>query len=587
MKRIIIVLLSIILSLFLFLKFNLNNLVLILLMISNYFIIGHTIKVSSKKNNNKIIIISFIFSIIYIMCDSINKTDMIDIINNRLLLNISGYSILIYVLLTNLFNFLDNYSFKNKNINFFNKNILDDSKFSFILIFLFIFLIDFIFLLKYYPGNLTYDSYNQISQSIGVTKLINNHPVLHTTFIMIFTRIGLLFNNISIGVFLYSIVQIIIYSLFCSYVIKIESKYKVNIYIRILTLLLFMFHPINIIYSFTMWKDIIFSIVFCIFSIYIYEYNKDINFFNKKKNTILFILLSLLTMYLRNNAVYVVILTLLILTIMDRRIFKIFISVFILYFLSKTIIFKALSIDSSSAREMFSFPSQSIARIYKYDYDSLSENEISLIESYYSNEVGNLYLSYISDPVKNIFNEERFKENKLEYLKLNIDLLKKYPKRYLESFIAGSYGYYYLEVDYHSIDIGTASELGVTKKPMISNNVLYIFIGIITLFIGYITFINIKNKKNLLYSLLLISALLSIDLNVIKSSTFMNIGFYSVMMLILFIYNIINKKNYKIFIPAFILFLTILLSPVFSEFRYLYAVFLLFPFYIGISMKDN
>ena len=67
----------------------------------------------------------------------------------------------------------------------------------------------------------------------------------------------------------------------------------------------------------------------------------------------------------------------------------------------------------------------------------------------------------------------------------------------------------------------------------------------------------------------------------------MNIGLYSVMMLILFIYNIINKKNYKIFIPAFILFLTILLSLVFSEFRYLYAVFLLFPFYIGISMKTN
>ena len=68
-------------------------------------------------------------------------------------------------------------------------------------------------------------------------------------------------------------------------------------------------------------------------------------------------------------------------------------------------------------------------------------------------------------------------------------------------------------------------------------------------------------------------------------SLLFNIGFYVTITFLLLIYNIKNKKNIVYYIPTIILWVSILFSPVYSEFRYLYALFLLVPIFIGITMK--
>ena len=52
--------------------------------------------------------------------------------------------------------------------------------------FILIFTVYLFFLLKFYPGILTFDSYNELSQVQGILPLMNNHSILHTEVLMIF-----------------------------------------------------------------------------------------------------------------------------------------------------------------------------------------------------------------------------------------------------------------------------------------------------------------------------------------------------------------------------------------------------------------
>ena len=88
-----------------------------------------------------------------------------------------------------------------------------------------------------------------------------------------------------------------------------------------------------------------------------------------KKNIIIFAIISLLVMYLRNNGLYVVFITFIVLYIKYRksikRILSVFVSIIMLYFISKTIIFNVFNIKGVEIKEALSMPSQAIARIYK------------------------------------------------------------------------------------------------------------------------------------------------------------------------------------------------------------------------------
>ena len=99
----------------------------------------------------------------------------------------------------------------------------------------------------------------------------------------------------------------------------------------------------------------------------------------------------------------------------------------------------------------------------------------------------------------------------------------------------------------------------------------------------------IENKKYLLLVLILVPLLIMIDFNNIESnyliSLLFNIGFYSITTILLLIYNVKNKNNTIYFIPIIILWIMILFSPVFAEFRYLYPLFLMTPIYLCNSVK--
>lgn len=594
-KKIISSLLSIIVTFFLVLKFNINGFISILSLILSFVLIYFTIRKKEKKYNKLSLVLSMFFSLIYVLCDSIENNYMLNVFNKYLALNVSGYFIIFYILFINLFDVMDKYIEKekeNKKIYIGYKEIFTTSKFSFIMNFLLIFIVNLIFLLKFYPGNLTYDSFNEIEQIKGLFPLMNNHSVLHTGLLALFIKFGLLFKNINIGVFLFSLLQIIIVSLTFSYIMKFLAKHNVPIIFRVLSLIFFM-HPINIFYSFSIWKDILFSICFVIFTILIYYFSKDENYFMNKQNIILFIIISLLVMYLRNNGIYIVIITLIILYIKyrnkNKRLIPIFLGIIAIFFISKIIVFNLLNINDFEVKEMLSFPSQSIARIYKYDKDQLSKKEIKEIENFYSNKVGEVYNPIISDNTKNLLDQKYLLKHKGQYLKLNFKLFFKYNKRYVESFISNNYGYYYINTNYPSIIIQKSDLLGIKHVEIFNNFVIYCILVVIITSILLVVLWNLKEKQNILLLGLLLPVILSLDSSIKMNSLiymFFNIGLYATIAFVLFIYNKKNKKNVTYYIPTIILWISILFSPVYSEFRYLYPLFLLIPVFVGLTFKE-
>src|SRR5699024_7701891 len=106
-------------------------------------------------------------------------------------------------------------------------------------------------LIAYYPGMLMQDSANQIKQFYGYdvpknsatnsvnlidpsVKITNHHPVVHTYILGICMQIGKMIGNDNIGVFIYTFLQVIMFSSTFAYIINFMKKLIVPNFVRIL-----------------------------------------------------------------------------------------------------------------------------------------------------------------------------------------------------------------------------------------------------------------------------------------------------------------------------------------------------------------
>ncbi len=120
-----------------------------------------------------------------------------------------------------------------------------------------IFLIPFIFfgiyLTIFYPGVLSYDSYNQLHQIKEMT-FNSSHPFFHTFIEMVLMKI--INTPAMIGIFQISFFSIL-WSRICKYN---RNKYnKLSLGYQILLTVIICFNPLNKVLSITLWKDVLYS----------------------------------------------------------------------------------------------------------------------------------------------------------------------------------------------------------------------------------------------------------------------------------------------------------------------------------------
>lgn len=575
-KNIFLAILSAILTIFIWQNFSVsgNNIIFIFIFVSSLITIKTILKNTNKRKIILTSIVSILFAIIEIICNSINKDYTLNhIINKWLAVNFIGYYMISMIIIHAIFYIFDNFKgVESKKLKIFKKNnqavnrIFKNSKVIFAACVILIFVSWIPYFLNYYPGIVTPDSYTQIGMAIGKSELMNHHPVTHTGIVSIFVNIGLkIFGDINLGIALYSLASMLIMATIGSWVLKYLRDKGVHKFIRVIVLLYYMFYPVNAIYSITMWKDIFFSGMIPLLVIIYREliFNTE-DFFKKKRNILAYIIISLLTILLKHNGLYAIILSmpfaLIVLRKYWRKTIPMFLGLMVLYALSNTLIYDILKVGKGSVAEMLSIPTQQIARVEKHHREELSEETINKINKFFTEEnIGNYYNPILSDDVKGRLNAKYFDENKLEFIQLWIELLVKYPKDYVESFISNSYGYYYIETEYWVVSRVTMdnehSPMGIEQQPKINGKWVELVDSMI-------------DRRNIPLTSICFSA-----------------GAAFWLIVICLLYKIYQKeyKNILIYLPIFILWLTMIASPVFCEFRYAYPMFTLLPLYIPLN----
>ena len=429
------------------------------------------------------------------------------------------------------------------------------------------------YLLNYYPGNVLIDSVIQILQGVGATPLTNHHPVLHTGIIAICINLGnFLFNSYEIGAFIYTLLQTIATSLIFSFSIYYMARKNVPVLIRVLTLLFYMFCPTICFYTVTMYKDIPFALSVLLVTIALTELTTNTkNFFSSKSRMIFLALMILLAMFFRNNGVYAIILTFPFVLVVFRKYYKqvllIFLLPIIIYEVITGPIYNAVGIEQGSTREALSIPIQQFARLMVNEEENLTDEEKEKIRQYLPiDNFEELYDPVFADPVKTYFSDEGFEQDKLGLVKLYIELAIKFPVETFESFINGSYGYYYPNTVGWGIYTGVSEELfkgyeeyAFSEKPIVKIEVLD----------KLNEFVNTRDFP--------------------LTSMIISIGFLFWVVLACITY-VIYTRQYKkilIFLPVLFIWLTALASPVFCEPRYVYSIFTCLPLFIAISVKND
>jgi hypothetical protein len=291
-----------------------------------------------------------------------------------------------------------------------------------------------IYLLTYYPGLMTYDSYSQFKQAITM-DLSDWHPATHTILISLLIKIW--YNPAVIASF-----NIVLMALACGYFAYILEKFGFNKVIIWIWVLFIAIIPVNGFMVVTLWKDITFSagllfIVLITLNIYL----TDGKWLDNKLNITFFIIATFITLFSRHNGLYNLILFFPLLIFCFKNKYKtiIFIAIFTLtsYFIITVPVYKALDVKPVVEGEKYSVFLKIIDQTLK------NGSNISYDQKKYFNSIMSLKewekpcSPYCADSIKNAvyIHGSKFLENKNEFYKNFFILVKSNPRVALKAYL--------------------------------------------------------------------------------------------------------------------------------------------------------
>ena len=312
--------------------------------------------------------------------------------------------------------------------------------------------------LAYYPGIFSYDVASQIPQ-ITEGQYSTHHPLLHTLLMGSFYQLGGIIGNYNIGISMYTLIQMIFFSMTCSYILLFLRRRNLSIVVQIVCLIILSFYPSFSMMSISMTKDIIFTgfaiLLMCSLS---YFGLNDNNLLDKKK--ILLYLFSIIGFVLfRNNGLYIMLFVIVSGFLYFKKQSKkrfilitllgLFISVSVNSLLAST-----LNAKEGSINEMLTIPYQQLANTYINHKEDIPVETAEKILRFLPDI--DQYDPAKSDMIK--VSGKAF-ENWGDFLRLYIELFTQYPCNYLEGFLLTNQGYWYIDDFSSSMIYGRGFEI--------------------------------------------------------------------------------------------------------------------------------
>ena len=416
----------------------------------------------------------------------------------------------------------------------------------------------FLFMCKY-PGNITPDSLKSIGQSLS-NSYSNKHPFYFTMIVKFFQVLGLkLTNNINISVVLFSVFQVVFMAACFSFIILTLYQMQISKKIIVGCLLFYTMMPYHIMYSFTMWKDVMFGGFVLLYITATFRILKNVGNY-KNIDKIVLLIGGIGTCLFRSNGWFVFLLTVLCAIVLfgktRKRMCALLATILIITFILKHPILSYLNVSQPDTIESLSVPAQQIARVV-VDHNDLSEEQRELLGKIVNVEaISETYLPYISDPIKNLVriskNQDYLEEHKAAYLKLYFALGLSHLDTYLYAWIDltkgfwnGGYAYGIWSGSVRENDFGVERIVHSEKIRIALEEYLWLYPNVPVLQI------------------------------------FVCIGFFVWLVIGFGILCILrkDKEGFFVIIPVLSIVLSLMVAtPVYAEFRYAYAVFCCVPF---------
>ncbi len=298
--------------------------------------------------------------------------------------------------------------------------------------------------LSVYPGVFSYDAYDEW-RMVADGIYSSHHPLIHTLFLGgAVEGIHAITGNYNLGIAVYTIVQMLLLSACFSYIIYRLNKRFHSFFMQVATLVYFSLQPVIAMFAIAAVKDTLFCAAEMAFFLLIFEFFRNREEFLKDRNNVKELAaFAFLTMILRNNGLYIALVCVVLILIFSipylkkyyKKLLLLIALIAVPYFLYIGPLSLAFRCKVYEPQEKLSVPLQQMARVYKYNKDTLPKEETDLLMQYVPEVNLEAYRATVSDFVKTEFNTEKYREDSASFYKLWLTWGKRYPMTYISSFL--------------------------------------------------------------------------------------------------------------------------------------------------------
>jgi len=325
------------------------------------------------------------------------------------------------------------------------------SKSVFWFVFLSVAVIDLLYLLfAHYPGTLTVDSMSTIRELMGDAPYTNIMPFWHTVTVKLFVKLGLaIFGDINAAIALFHGAQILLMAACFGYTLMTMYQAGIPKWFLYAAYAVYVLQPHNIVYSVVLWKDIPFAVAGLLFITALYRLLIGIGR-SRFWNYVVFTFGALGFSLWRTNGWYAFLVTLLVMFLLlgkkNKSLLRLLLVVLIFSWVLINPVLDALNVQETNFVEAFAVPMQQIARVVSEGRVLTQEENALLGEIFWMDKLEQMYNPLTVDPVKfETFRYDRVDyilENAGTYLKMYFRIGMRYPGDYLKAWIDETKGYW-------------------------------------------------------------------------------------------------------------------------------------------------
>ena len=310
-----------------------------------------------------------------------------------------------------------------------------------------------VFFCCYYPGLLSPDSIDQVTQ-IFTGKYSNHQPFFHTMILSAFLRTGLaVWNDINRAVAFYSVFQVLFLAFSFAFTVYTMAKLRIPVWCEIAATAYYALMPYHIMYSYTLWKDVYFGAFTTLMIVFTVRLTCGLG--SATQNRIGFAISSLVICLIRSNGLFAYVIFFIVVILLmrkDKKTILTMLAIIIVSFAAKHVLLSSLNVTAPDTVESLSIPLQQISRVIADD-GNVAEQDLEFLEQIIDvSSIKEIYDPGISDPIKNAIrdfgNQSYLSQNMGSFAMLYLRTFIHNPTEYVIAWVDITCGYWNSGYDY-------------------------------------------------------------------------------------------------------------------------------------------